>query len=40
MHTEYDLYILGGLLFTTVELSLLQGYIKIIPHVSWRKDNR
>lgn len=40
MHTQYDLDIFWGLLFTAVKLPLQQGYVKIVPHVSWKKDNR
>lgn len=35
MHAQYDLDILRRLFFTTVELSLQQGDVKVVPHVSW-----
>lgn len=38
MHTQNDLYVFRGLLFTTVKLSLKQGYINIVPHVSWTEN--
>lgn len=40
VHAQYDLNIFRGLLLTAVELPLQQGYVKIIPHVSCRGDNR
>lgn len=36
VHTQYDLDIFRRLLFTAVELSLQQGDVKVVPHVSWK----
>lgn len=36
MHAQYDLHILRRLFFTPIKLSLQQGDVKVVPHVSWK----
>lgn len=36
VHAQYDLDIFRRLLFTAVKLSLQQGDVKVVPHVSWK----
>lgn len=40
VHAENNLHVFRGLLFTSVKLSLKQGYVNIIPNISWRKNKR
>lgn len=35
VHAQYDLDILRRLFFTAVKLSLQQGDVKVVPHVTW-----